>query len=138
MTVYLDSSALVKLLVREKETTAIRAYVAARPSWASSILASVEVMRAVQRRAPDRLAEMEDALSGMTVIACDRRIALAAGRVPPPSLRSLDAIHLASALELGSDLEAVVTYDDRLADAARALGLPVVAPGANEQASIGP
>lgn len=62
------------------------------------------------------------------IVELDETIASAAARVEPPSLRSLDAIQLASALAIGEELEAVVTYDRRMADAARAAGLAVMAP----------
>jgi uncharacterized protein len=71
---------------------------------------------------------VEAVLAGIELIELDDPIARAAGEMHPASLRSLDAIHLASALALGDELAAFVTYDARLADAARSAGLPVIAP----------
>jgi predicted nucleic acid-binding protein len=126
--VYIDSSALVKLIVREAETDALRRYLSPAESLTSSILATVEVSRAVARTAPDSKAEMAAALESLVVVAFDARIAARAAALGPPSLRTLDAIHLATALELGDELTAFVSYDDRLSAAARDLGIPVVAP----------
>jgi predicted nucleic acid-binding protein len=76
-----------------------------------------------------REAPVQAAFDGVTVIDLDPSIASRAGVIEPVALRSLDAIHLASALELGDELDAFVTYDARQADAARELGLSVVSPG---------
>jgi predicted nucleic acid-binding protein len=72
---------------------------------------------------------VEDVLRRISAIALDLTTVAAAGSIGPPALRTLDAIHLASAAALGDDLEAVVTYDRRLADAVRALGMPDLSPG---------
>ena len=129
---YLDASALVKLAVEEDETVALRSYVAAAEQLFTSRLAAVEVPRAVGRKggAGSQLASVAwtQLREQLAVIELDAPIAAAAANAHPPTLRSLDAIHLASALSLGTELEAFVTYDARLADAARAAGLTVVAP----------
>jgi predicted nucleic acid-binding protein len=128
---YLDASALVKLATREAETDALRAQLETYDARLTSRLSTVEVARALIRRGTTtaRLADaVADALSGFAIIEVEAAIAEAAGRLEPPILRSLDAIHLASALALGDELEAVVTYDARLADAARVAGVTVVAP----------
>ncbi len=138
MTVYLDSSALVKLVVAEAESGPLLDFLAARPVQATSIVALTEVRRAVMRRPVGDPERVSHVLARAAVISLSEDIAGRAGLIGAPWLRSLDAIHLASALELGSDLEALVTYDDRLVNAALALGLPAVAPGANAQASIEP
>ena len=130
-TCYLDASALVKLATPEAETDALRAELGTYDVRVTSRLATVEVARALRRRGAasaglgDAVAE---AFTGLAVVELDEAIAEPAGRIDPPTLRSLDAIHLASALALGSELGAVVTYDTRLADAARAAGLEVIAP----------
>jgi predicted nucleic acid-binding protein len=124
---YIDSSALVKLIVREPETDALRRYLTSAGPLASSILATVEVSRAVARAIPESTAAMVDVFEAVNVLAFDARIAARAAALRPASLRTLDAIHLATALELAGDLSAFVSYDDRLSAAARDLGLPVVA-----------
>ena len=126
--VYLDASALAKLVVEEAETAALQAYLADRPERVTSILARVEVARALRRAGADRQARLEAVIEALTLIGLGDDIVVRAGRVGPPALRTLDAIHLATALELGADLAAFVTYDGRLADSARALGIPVAAP----------
>ena len=73
---------------------------------------------------------VEDVLGRISAIGLDLSIVAAAGSIGPAALRTLDAIHLASAAALGDDLEALVTYDSRMADASRALGMPEAAPGA--------
>jgi hypothetical protein len=126
---YLDSSALVKLLVEEEHSRALGSVVLRSSSLASSALARTELLRAVTRygavvaaEAGQLLAELE--LVPLTDTLLDRAGAL---RVPEvPFLRSLDAIHLVSAGLLG-DVE-LLTYDDRMADAARAMGLTVSTP----------
>jgi len=126
--VYLDASALVKLVVDEHESIAVRSFIEGWPSLLTSRIAVVEVARAVARRgAPAELTTA--ALIPVVVVDVTEAIVARASAVGPPGLRTLDAIHLASALELGEDLAALVTYDGRLAEAARALGVPVVAPG---------
>jgi predicted nucleic acid-binding protein len=127
--VYLDASALVKLVLPEAETAALRAFLAEKPRRLSSRIAEVEVARAVGRIAePGDEAQVRLVLSGLQLIELDPACADLAGSVAPTGLRSLDAIHLASALAVGSELDGFVTYDARLADAARAAGLDVVAP----------
>lgn len=129
---YLDASALVKLATREIETDALREHLALYSTRATSRLATVEVPRALARKGPQSVAvggaPVAETLEGLIVIELDQAIAFAAAALEPPSLRSLDAIHLASALCIGDDLGAFITYDIRLADAARAAGLEVIAP----------
>ncbi len=130
MTVYLDASALVKLVAPEEETDALAAYLAQHRSQATSVIGLVEVQRAAARRPGVTGARVEDVLGRISAIGLDLSTVAAAGSIGPATLRTLDAIHLASAAALGDDLEAVVTYDRRMADAARVLGMPDVAPGA--------
>lgn len=130
-TCYLDASALVKLATPEAETDALRAELGTYDARVTSRLATVEVARALRRRgaASARLRKVvAEAFSGLAIVELDGAIAEPAGSIDPPTLRSLDAIHLASALALGPELRSVVTYDTRLADAARAAGLEVIAP----------
>ena len=124
---YLDASALVKLIIEEAESASLnRWYVEAR-RLATSRIGIVETRRATWRRSFDEM-HRNRILSDVEVVDLDSGIAAVAAALEPPSLRTLDAIHLATALALMPDLDAFVTYDDRQAAAARALGLPVVRP----------
>lgn len=129
---YLDASALVKLATQEAETDALRNHLGAGSSPVTSRVAAVEVGRALARKGPESrevaAATLEAAREALVTVELDAAIAEVAAALQPPSLRSLDAIHLASALALGGELAGFVTYDARLADAARAVGLTVVAP----------
>lgn len=126
---YLDTSALVKLVVAERETPALRAWLGEKDrDYVSSDLTRAELMRAVRRAAPDRLVQVRGVLDSVTLLEVTSHIFEEAGRLDPSILRTLDAVHLAAALDLGDDLEALVTYDDRLAEAAVASGIEVIAP----------
>lgn len=126
---YLDTSALVKLVVSEAETAALRAWlVAAEREPVSCDLARTELLRAVRRAAPDRVVQARAVLDSITLMTVTTATFEEAGRLHPTLLGSLDAVHLAAALSLGDDLDGVVTYDDRLAEAAQANGVPVVSP----------
>lgn len=126
---YLDTSALVKLVVAEPQTDALRTWLAAVPREpVSSDLARTELLRAVRRVAPGRLLRARQVLGAVTLVGVSTALFEEAARLDPTVLRTLDAIHLAAALDLGDDLDAVVTYDDRLADAALANGIAVTAP----------
>lgn len=131
MAFYVDTSALVKLVVVEAETRALHAW-ATRPGLVlvSSDLARTELMRAVRRVAPDLAVAAREVLDALTLLRVGTPVFDAAARLGPDTLRTLDAVHLAAALALGDDLEAVVTYDDRLAEACRLNGVVVLAPGA--------
>lgn len=129
MAAYLDTSALVKLVVVEEETAALIAWIdAADQEMVSSDLARTELLRAVRRAAPDRVVRARDVLEGVMLLEITTQIYEEAARVDPPLLRTLDALHLAVALDLGDDLETIVTYDDQLAHAAAANGVRVTAP----------
>jgi predicted nucleic acid-binding protein len=126
---YLDPSALAKLVVAEAETSALRTWLAREDGVpVSSDLARAELMRAVRRVAPDRLVRAREVLDSVTLIEVTTEIFEGAGRLDPSVLRTLDAVHLAAALDLGDELQGIVTYDDRLARAARDNGVAVVAP----------
>ncbi|HET8621808.1 MAG TPA: type II toxin-antitoxin system VapC family toxin [Acidimicrobiales bacterium] len=126
---YLDTSALVKLVVAEAETAGLRAWLAAADrSPVSSDLSRTELIRAVRRAAPDRVVRAREVLDALVLVEVTTATFEAAARLDPAILRTLDALHLAAALDLGDDLDGVVTYDDRLGDAARAHGVAVTAP----------
>ena len=131
MKLYLDSSALVKLVQREAESSALRRYLRRHREdrRVTSSLARVEVVRAVAGGGPNAIAHARRQLARVDQVALDRELLDAAATlVPGERLRSLDAIHLASAHALTSDLRAVVTYDERMAVAAFALGMVIEAP----------
>ncbi len=123
----MDASALVKLMIAEAESEAVRSLVRAHPGQVSSLIVSIEVRRAAARAGVDEHV-LDDTLDRVNLIPLDPFLALRAARLLPPSLRTLDAIHLSTALELGGELDALVTYDRRLADAARGLGIRVESP----------
>jgi predicted nucleic acid-binding protein len=125
---YVDSSALVKLAVREPESAALRRYLGRRRPLVSSALARTEVMRALLPLGSVAVRRGRDVLGRVDLLRLSDRVLDAAGALTPLDLRSLDAIHLASAVQLGSDLRSFVTYDERLASAAAARGLHVVQP----------
>ena len=126
---YLDSSAFVKLAVEEPETAALRGLLAGRADRrVSSALLRTEALRAVRHLGPDALATVRDGLRRLDLVGIDDRILDTAGTLEPGVLRTLDAIHVAVAMAIGDDLEAIVTYDERMVEAARLMGLPTVTP----------
>jgi predicted nucleic acid-binding protein len=126
---YLDASAIVKLARREPETPDLVDAVRRDPALVSSVLSWTEVVRAVRRAGGDT-ARAEAVLGGVALVPIDDGIVRAAADMEPATLRSLDAIHLATVLTLADDLDRLVTYDARLADAASGVGIDVAAPGA--------
>jgi len=128
--VYVDSSALLKLVLSEPESPALEQALSRWPDRISSVLLPIECRRIVLRAGnpPGVVDRLEKELSGVTLIRLEEAVQTLAGAIGPPRLRALDAIHLASALSIGDYPEAFVTYDDRLADAARAVGLNVLRP----------
>jgi predicted nucleic acid-binding protein len=126
---YLDSSAIVKLVVREDESSALRRYLGGRRSLVSSALARTEVARAVLALGAQATQRAREVLDRIELVRVSDRVLAAAGALLPPDVRSLDALHLATAKLLGRGLGALVTYDARMASAARAHGLKVAAPG---------
>ncbi len=126
--VYLDSSALFKLAVDEVESSALRSALSSWPRRASSRLSVVEVLRAARRRSAAAMPSARLVLAGVSLISIDRRVVVEAIGIEPAALRTLDAVHLASALRLGRELAAFVSYDERQLEAAEALELPAVSP----------
>lgn len=132
MKLYLDSSALVKLVQSEPETGELRRFLRRHREdlRATSSLAVVEVVRAVAAGGPEARAHARRLVGRLHLLSMTSALLdSAADLAPNRPLRSLDAIHLASAQALGSDLRAVLTYDLRMASAAEELGLVVTAPG---------
>ena len=129
--IYLDSSALLKLIVDEPESEALAAWLADRPEvpMVSSELARVEVLRACRRLAPSALPTARALLSGLDLVPLSGPVVDAAAELEGETLRSLDALHLASALAVRTALEAFIAYDTRLQAGAGAAGLPTNAPG---------
>lgn len=126
---YVDTSALVKLVVAEAETAALRTWIGAETrELVSSDLARTELLRAVRRAAGDRVVQARAVLDSVTLVTVRTATFESAGQLDPATLRTLDALHIASALELGDDLRGLVTYDERLGDAAESHGITVVAP----------
>jgi predicted nucleic acid-binding protein len=128
--VYLDSSAIVKLVIQEPETQVLLRNLSTRRDRVGSALLRVEVPRAARRaRASNaRLRRLDALLDHVALIAIDDAVLEAAAAVTPAALRALDAIHLATALTVQRDLEELVTYDARLARAATDLGIKIVTP----------
>ncbi len=124
---YLDSSALVKLLAVETETAALRQELRRWPDRASSLLATVEVTRAARRLGGHAPAAAAGVLAGLRLLAIEP-IVPAAAQIGDTTLRSLDAIHLATAASISRQLGALITYDRRMITQARVLGLPVLSP----------
>lgn len=130
--IYFDSSALVKQVLTEAESDALREWVAAQRTviGVTSTVARVEVVRAVAGAGRPAVARARAVLSELTQLRLTPGLLDTAADLTEP-LRGLDAIHLASALRLGAGLEWFVAYDKRLLDAAKAVGLRIVAPGAS-------
>ena len=131
MRLYLDSSALVKLVLPEPESQALRRYLRRHSTdqRVSSELVRVEVVRAVLAGGPAAIVQSRRWFARLYLIAIDRALLDRAATLAPGSLiRSLDAVHLATAQLMGADLRAVVTYDRRMLAIAGTLGLPTAAP----------
>jgi predicted nucleic acid-binding protein len=125
---YVDSSALVKLAVEEPESGALRRHLRRRRPLMSSALARAEVRRALLGEGEAGLARGRAVLNRVDLLRVSDRVLNAAGALHPVDLRSLDAIHLATAQQLATDLAHIVTYDDRMIQGARALSIKTVTP----------
>jgi predicted nucleic acid-binding protein len=128
--IYLHSAAVVKLVHAEVETQALRDWLdeRAETGWTSSVLAEIESSRALARHAPQAVAQLHPVLDLIELVEMDAGIRILAQTVKPATVRSLDAIHLATALRIRPKLTSFITYDKRLADAAQAAGLTVDMP----------
>lgn len=125
---YFDASALVKLVIAEPESEALRHATRAWRRRATSRLAVVELIRAVRRADPRLELRATQALARVDLVADGDRILAAAAHVEPADLRAVDAIHIATAVTLRTVLGAFVSYDRRQLAAATAAGLPVLSP----------
>lgn len=127
---YLDASALVKLAIHEAETPALEQAALHRDGLFTSVVGAIEFTRALSRTGrPAILEQAEGVLDALFLADLTPLIQAQAGRLQPPTLRTLDAIHIATAASLDfPDLD-FVTYDDRQVTAARARGLRVLQPG---------
>lgn len=125
---YLDTSAYVKLIVDEPASPALLQELGRWSAWTSSSLLRVEALRACRRLRDDVAASAEASLSDIALIPMDDPVLAIAAGLDPRELRSLGAIHIATALSVGADLGAVFSYDDRMTAAAEAAGLSVLAP----------
>jgi predicted nucleic acid-binding protein len=125
---YLDSSAIVKLAVAEPESVALRRYLRRRQPIVSSALARTEVLRALLLEGEAGVARGRAVLARLDLIRVNDDILNAAGVLLPPQIRSLDAVHLATAHRLGADLAQLVTYDARMVETARLLHLKTASP----------
>jgi predicted nucleic acid-binding protein len=128
--IYLDSAALVKLVHAEPESQALRDWLdeRAETGWVSSVLVEIESFRALARHAPAAVARLHPVLDQIELIDLSPRIRILAQTVQSVTVRSLDAIHLGTALHARPMLTSFVTYDKGLLDAAVTAGLPALAP----------
>lgn len=127
---YVDTSAALKLLAEESHSKAFAAFYDAndRANWVSSALLRIELIRAVRRALPAAENDARELLLAFDYLDIDEVVVHTAMNEPDPLLRTLDAIHLASARSFEDGLTALVTYDDRLASAASGAGIAVVSP----------
>ena len=132
LAVYLDSSALVKLVVAEPESAALRRFLRRQPNRISSALARVEVLRVVRSQGKAAVVRAKKVLARIRLLRIDDALLEVAAELDSRVLRSLDAIHIASAQALAGDLDGLVTYDRRMTDAAVLVGLPVRAPSVRQ------
>lgn len=128
--IYLDSAAVVKLVHVEPESPALRAWLdeRAETGWLSSVLVEIELFRALARYVPEAVTRLHPVLDQIDLIDLSPQVRILAQTVRPVTVRSLDAIHLGTALSIRRNLTSFVTYDKRLLDAAIAAGLPADSP----------
>lgn len=128
---YADTSALVKLVINEKESESLAEHIRASSlQLTSSEIAEVELLRAVARVDRDRIPEAVALLERTVLLPLTSEITSRVASLKPTSMRSLGAIHLATALEIQADLEGLVSYDERMVEASRAAGIETCSPGA--------
>ncbi|MDR0366360.1 MAG: type II toxin-antitoxin system VapC family toxin [Bifidobacteriaceae bacterium] len=128
---YADTSALVKLVRVERGTAELRELIAtAEVNLVTSVLGKAELLRAVRGDVPEAIQRARAVLSVVDLLAVDDLMVEVAAGLDPAVMRTLDALHVASALALGESLAAIITYDSRMTDAARLSGLKTLSPGA--------
>lgn len=126
---YVDTSAAAKLVLREGGSSAMRRWARTHDmQLCSSDIVRIELQRAVRSHVPELRPRVRSILDALLLTAVSTEMCVRAARVEPSSLRSLDDLYLVAAMDLGGDLEGIVTYDERLAEAARANGIPVISP----------
>lgn len=132
---YADASAVIKLLAEETHSLALAGFYDEHTDaeWVSSALLKIELTRAVTRVMPVLLPDARDLLRAFSYVSIDDDIVEAAANEPDRGLRSLDAVHLATARIFGDELDALVSYDDRLLRAAAGAGLPTASPQDEER-----
>lgn len=126
--IYADTSALVKLVAPESESAAMKAFATSSGTIFTSVIGATELRRAIRRNYPERLVAAEGLLSRVNLIEASKSVLLLAEVIEPATLRTLDAIHLASALSVIEEIDGFAAYDVQLSRAARAVGLTAIAP----------
>lgn len=126
---YLDTSAYVKLPLEEAGHEGLRSELSRWDGYVSSMLLGVEAIRACSRYGSDRAKDARAWLEGVALLPLDDAVIDTATALSPPTLRSLDALHLATALSIRAEIGAFFTYDQRLAEAAADHGFPIIHPG---------
>lgn len=126
---YIDTSAIVKLVTVEAETAALHEWVAEhQPELVASDLLRTELQRAVRRSGTSQPIDIEEGLAAIDLLPATPGVFDAAAELEPADLRTLDSVHLATALGIADDCDGLITYDSRLAAAARHHGLTVISP----------
>lgn len=130
--IYADTSALVKLVQDEKESTGLREWLAGhKPVVVTSDLTTTELLRVCRTAAPDALPQVMKMLTGLLRIPLSPSLCRSAGVSVPLPLKSLDALHIATAMLLGEEIQGVLTYDRQMIKGAHAVGLTTFSPGAD-------
>ena len=131
--VYLDTSAFVKLVIPEPETPALVTALTPKTLLVASEILEVEALRAARRATgEDGAGAVRTQLAGVRLLRLTDQIRRRACELEPPTLRSLDAIHIATALDLGERVACMYSYDVRMAAAANEVGLRVCSPTAEQ------